>query len=85
MANRHLVEMRHPGVEKPDIVKAQVVAGVNPHSSAVSSFGCSHEWRNGCLGISRVKIGIRLGVKLYAISTGFGGEFNIVDLATHED
>lgn len=84
VTDRYFVEIWQRGVEVCEVVKVEIMAGIDPKSQIVGGTACFDKWSHGALTVLVIKIGVWLGIQLDAVSTDGGGSTDIVDVGADE-
>ena len=84
VADRYLVEVGQGGMKIREVVKVEIMAGIDPKAQIVGGTACFDKWSHGALTVLVIKIGIWLGIQLDAVGTGSGSRTDIVDVSADE-
>lgn len=84
VADRYLVEVGQGGVKICEVVKVEIMACIDSKAQIVGGTACFGKWSHGALAVLVIKIGVWLGIQLYAVGTGGGSSTDIVDVGADE-
>lgn len=85
MADGHFVEIRQTLVEELQVLKAQVMAGIDAETAAVGHFGCLHKRSDSRFRIRWIHGGVRFGVEFHTVGAGLGSEADVLLVRSYED